>query len=135
MSHTLRELLKDAFILRDGEGTVDLNDTDVVHVGIAFDVHGHGPHDAAIFVDQNRFHASEDSVIQAAHEILTEWMMEHQQDYLKELEEEYGDDALDVFIENTNARAWSFKSAEKAAEQLGGTPAEEFISIVEPDQE
>lgn len=131
----LHELLARAVLLQEDrvEGSVDLNDDDPVYVGIIVDVDGYGPHVGAMYVEQNRFHGHPDSALQEADEILTEWKLEHYSDYLEELEEEYGEDAMDVFTETFDG--WAFKlSPHEFAEAIAGTDAEKFVDI-EPEDD
>jgi hypothetical protein len=125
----LREWLEKGVILIDGEGdSINLDDETPVHVAIAVDVEGYGPHTGAIYTMQNRYHGSADAVLQPAVEVLEEWMLQHQRDYLKELEEEYGDDALDVFTETIDAVTWELTPQEFAA-AIKDTAAEKYIKV------
>jgi len=124
-----REWLEEGVILIDGEGDpINLDDETPVHVAIAVDVLGYGPHTGAIYAMQNPFHGSADAVLQAAVEVLEEWKMQHEQDYLKELEEEYGDDAFEVFTETIDAVTWKLTPQEFAA-AIKGTDAEKYIEV------
>lgn len=76
------------FIVVQADGSVDACSDDPVHVGVVYDESGYGPHTASLYVDQNRFHASQDSALQAADEMHEEWMRDHYDDHLKELMEE-----------------------------------------------
>jgi hypothetical protein len=125
---TLKEFLTDAVFVRAGEGSIQLGDSDPVHIAVMFDVHGYGPHPGAIYVDQNRYHASADTALQAADELLEEHEMEAHADHLRELEEEHGDEALSVFTETFDGRTWEL-SAEEAARNIEGTDAAKFIDI------
>lgn len=125
----VREFIERALIVVDGEGDFSAADETPVHVGVAFDVDGYGPHAGVVFVDQNFYHASKDTALQGAVEVLEERMRE---DYLKELEEEEArgdiDDAWAAFTENIDGRAWVLSPAD-AVTALRGTDAEKHISI------
>lgn len=123
------EWLKKGAILIDGEGdSINLDDETPVHVAIAVDVEGYGPHTGAIYAMQNRYHGSADAVLQPAVEVLEEWMLKHYQDHFKELEKEYGDDALDVFTETIDAVTWVLTPREFAA-AIKGTDAEKYVEV------
>jgi hypothetical protein len=125
-----REWLEKGVILVDGdaEGAISLDDETPVHVAIAVDVEGYGPHTGTIYAMQNQYYGSPDAALQPAVEVLEEWMMEHYQDHLKELEEEYGDDARDVFTETIDAVTWKLTPREFAA-AIKGTKAEKYIEV------
>lgn len=124
-----REWLEKGVILVDGEmDFLDLNDPTPVHVAIAVIVEGYGPHHGAIFINQNRFHSHPNIALQNAVEILEEWLLEHRADELRELEEEYGEEALDVFHENIDALTWTLPARE-VANAIKGTDAAKFIEV------
>lgn len=125
----LREWLEKGVILRDGEGWIKLADDDPVYVAIVVDVQGYGPHEGAIFVDQNRYHASADSALQGAYEIFEEYELNHaDKNYLEELQEEWGEDWFDIMTETYDAVLWELSSADAIA-AIRGTDAEKFITI------
>jgi hypothetical protein len=125
---TLKDFLTDAVFVRAGEGSIQLGDSDPVHVAVMFDVQGHGPHEGVIYVDQNRYHATGDTALQAADEILEDRLRERSAEHLRELEEEYGDEADAVFRERFDGRTWEL-SAEEAARNIEGTDAAKFVDI------
>lgn len=93
-----------------------------------------GPHNAAIFVDQNRYHASSDSALQGADEILTEWVLnnDYYADHIRELQDEWGDDWYEILFETSNGMSWTLSPME-AAEAIEGTDAAKFIDVYDPE--
>jgi len=127
----LRKWLEKNVILRGGEGDVRLDDTDPVHIAIVVDVTGYGPHEGAIFVDQNRYHASADTALQGAYEILEQYYHDNYQDHYDELVQDHGQQAVDdygMFTETFDAVTWELSSID-AAEAIAGTDAQKFIDI------
>lgn len=113
----------------DAEGHIDIGAEDEpVWVAIVVNVEGYGPHTGAIYAYQNRFHGNADTPLQEAYEILEEWEREHHGDYLKELEEEYGDRANEIFTETFDG--WSFKlDPREFGEAIRHTKAAKFIDL------
>lgn len=131
--YSLKENLEKAFIIVAGEGSINLDDEDPVHIAIVFDVQGYGPHGAAIYADQNRFHATPDTAMQKAYEILEQHELDiTDEEYLKELQDEWGDEWMSIMTETYDAMTWTL-SPKEAAEQIRGTKAEKFIDIYEED--
>lgn len=128
----LRETLEQGVMLHADrvEGSFNLDDDDPVHVAIVMNVKGYGPHVGAMYVDQNRYHASPDTVLQEAFEILETWELDHYPEYFAELEQEYGDDASGVFTETFDDMVWTL-SPQEFVEAIEGTKAERFIDIYE----
>ena len=127
----LREWLEKNVILRDGEGWITLDDGDPVHIAIVVDVDGYGPHEGAIFVDQNRYHASADTALQGAYEILEQYWNDNYQDHYDELVRDHGQQAVDdygMFTETFDAVLWELSPA-NAIDAIVGTDAEKFIEI------
>ncbi len=124
----LRDLLSKGVFVVDGEGTIDLEDEDPVSIGVVFDVQGYGPHPAAIYVNQNRYE-HEDAALQGAYEILEEWNLTNHGDYLRELEEEYGDDAYEVFTETFDGTVITLP-AEEAVKAITNSSAKKFVDIL-----
>jgi hypothetical protein len=126
----LHEWLKEGVILvaGDAEGAIDVDDPDPVYVSIVVNVTGYGPHVGAIYAIQNRYHGNPDAALQPAFELLEDWELEHNQEYFKELEDEYGDEASGVFTETFDAVGWKL-SAEDFATAIAGTDAEKFIEV------
>lgn len=124
----LKGLLENGVILRDGEGWIKLTDEDPVHIAIVADVQGYGPHEAAIFVDQNRYHASPDLALQGAYDILEQYMMNHNADHVKELMDEWGDEWDSILTETFDGWTWKM-SADDAVAVILGTDAEGFVQI------
>lgn len=124
----LRRFLQRGVILvaGDSEGAIDTDDADPVYVAIVVNVTGYGPHPGAIYALQNRFHGHPDAALQPAFELLEEWEMEHNGDYFRELEAEYGESATDVFTETFDGLGWKL-SARDFAEAIAGTDAQKFI--------
>ena len=89
-AETFAQDLERAFIIVQADGWVNecYDEGDLVHASIVYDESGYGPHTASLFVDQNRYHASSDTVLQGAYEMHEEWMREHYGDHLTELMEE-----------------------------------------------
>jgi len=110
------ERILEAAIFVGGEGTVDLGSEDPVHAAIVFNVQGYGPHQAAIYVDQNRYHASGDSCLQEAYDILQTWEMDYHKDdnYLKELQDEWGDQWMEILTETFDGRTFEMSAEEFA---------------------
>jgi len=133
----LRQLLEEGVLLKPDrvEGdTIDLDDDTPVYIGIIVNVTGYGPHIGALYVEQNRFHGHPDSALQEAFDILQTWEMETNPEYLAELEEEYGDDALDVLTETFDG--WAFKlSPQEVEDAVRGTRAEEFFEFTSEDDD
>lgn len=132
----LREFLERGVFLRDGEGNIDLNDSDPVHIAVVMSVKGYGPHEAAIFVDQNRYHASADSALEGAYEILEQYWWDHYKDHYDELVKDYGQEEVDdygMFTETFNAVIWEL-TPEEAAAAIEGTDAAKFIDVDELEE-
>lgn len=133
----LRRFTEKAVILREGEGTIQLDDEDEVHVAIVFEMSGYGPHEAAIFVDQNRYHASPDTALQGADEILEQYKWEHHFDEYENLVKDFGEQMVQdfgMFTENFDGCVWAL-SPEEAAAAIEGTDAAKFIDIYAPEEE
>lgn len=133
----LREFIDKAVFLVDGEGTVRLDDEDVVEIAIIFEVSGYGPHMAAIFVDQNRYHASPDTALQGAYEILEQYKWDNYSDEYEDLVEDFGEQEVQdygMFTENFDGCVWTL-SPEEAAATIEGTKAAKFIDIYAPEEE
>jgi hypothetical protein len=131
-----RKWLEKVVMLQDGEGSIDLGDSDPVFIGIVVEVQGYGPHLGAIYVDQNRYHASRDTALQGASEIFDEWRLNDQrsQEYLKELEEEWGEEAFDIMRETDDGMTWEL-SPQEAADAIRGTEAAKYVDIYEAEEE
>lgn len=122
----LRELLEKGVFLIGGESDgIDIDDKTKVHVAVVFNVNGLGPHPAAIYAQQNRFHGHVDAALESAHEILEEWEQEH-----------YGEDGEDISTETFDGRTWTM-SAKELESAIAGTEAQKFIEIEvsEPERE
>lgn len=119
----------DGVVIVDGEGTIDLNDTDPVFVGIVHDGSGFTPA-AAIFVDQNRHHASHDSAIQGAFEIMEAKALEDEE-IVAEHQEEWGDRWQEILTESFDGKAFQVtpEDAVRLIDRDG--KAAEFIDIEE----
>lgn len=124
----LKEFLDRGVIVRDGEGWIKLADEDPVHIAIVCNIQGYGPHEGAIFVDQNRYHASADSALQGAYEILEQYTIDHDAEYIAELQEEWGDEWMDIMTETFDGWTWELSAADAIA-TIRGTDAEKFIQI------
>lgn len=115
-----KRILDEGVILVAGDANQTIEPhAEQVHVAIVFNVTGYGPHTAAIYVDQNRFHASQDSALQEAHEILEEWEREHYP--MSEEDEEHRTETYD-------ARMWTLP-ASKFCDAIYGTEAERFVEV------
>jgi hypothetical protein len=55
-------------IYEHGEQTIRLDDPDTAYVAVVGDVHSHGPHPGQVAIQQNRYHATRDTVMQEAFE-------------------------------------------------------------------
>lgn len=128
--------------VRAGEGSIDLKDTDwkslsigatsLVHIAVVFNVQGFSGHTAAIAADQNRYHASPDTALQAAYEELENYEIDSDPDYVAELEDEWGDEWTSILTETFDARLWTL-SARDAVRALEGTVAADYIDIYDED--
>ncbi len=124
-----RKWLDEGVILRDGEGSVDVNDEDPVWVAIVVDVQGYGPHEGAIYADQNRYHASADTALQEAYEILETYERDNiSKEYRAELEKEWGDRADEIMTETYDAVIWKLDSKE-FAKAIKGSKAAKFVRV------
>lgn len=124
-----RKWLDEGVILRDGEGSIDVSDDDPVWVAIVVNVQGYGPHEGAIYADQNRFHASADTALQEAYEILENYERDHmsKEDW-KRLEKEWGDRADEVMTETFDAVIWKLEPKE-FAKALKGSKAAKYVNV------
>lgn len=124
-----RKWLDEGVILRDGEGSVDVNDEDPIWVAIVVDVQGYGPHEGAIYADQNRFHANADTALQEAYEILENYERDNMSKKdREELEEEWGDRADEIMTETFDAVIWKLEPKE-FAKAIKGSKAAKFVSV------
>lgn len=87
------------YLINEADGSVDACSDDPVHVAIVVDVQGYGPHHGAMYVDQNRYHGSVDSALEAAYEMQESWMQDHFGDQLKELEKERLEDHVNDYLD------------------------------------
>lgn len=78
----------EGYFIAQADGSVDACDDDPVHVAIVMDVQGYGPYHGSLYVDQNRYHGSEQSALEAAYEMHEQWMRDTFPDELKDLEKE-----------------------------------------------
>lgn len=104
-----RMLTEGCFPLRgcNSEGTIDLNDSDPVYIAVAVEVYGYGPHPGVMYVDQNRYHASADTALQGACEILEQHRMEANRD-------EFDEDFRDCAAEALGCKASALESLTSA---------------------
>jgi len=118
----LRQFLQASVILVDGgaESIINVRDRDPVFVSIVVDVDGHGPHQGAIYAHQNRFHANADTAMEAAFELLEEWIREHY----------HPNDPDDSFTETFDAAGWKLSAAD-FADAIEGTDAAKFIEVMD----
>lgn len=115
-----KEFLEKAVILVTGESSSYIDPhAEEVHVAIVVNVTGYGPHVGAIYVDQNRFHASADTALEGAHELLEEWERDHYPD-------------AEENTETFEGRTWTLPAL-KFTEAIYGTKAEEFIDVDEEE--
>jgi hypothetical protein len=121
-----------AVYVRAGEGSIDIDDEDDVYIAVVFDVQGFSGHTAAIYADQNRYHASADTALQEAFEELENYVIDANPDHVAELQEEWGHEWSDILTETFDARIWVL-SARDAAKALRGSPAAEFVDIYDAD--
>ena len=125
--------LNEGVILRDGDGSVDVSDDDPVWVAIVVDVQGYGPHEGAIYVDQNRFHASADTALQEAYEIFENYKRDHMTGKeMAKLEKEWGDRAGEIMTETFDAMIWILTPKE-FAKAIKGTKATKYVSTYSND--
>jgi hypothetical protein len=133
-----RELLEKAVVLVDGgsDGYLDIGagESDPIWVAIMVDVSGYGPHVGTVYAYQNRFHGNPDEPLQEAEEMLEEWKRENEGDYLRELEEEWGERADEVFRETFDG--WSFRlNPREFGEAIRGTDAEKYFDLEDSHKE
>lgn len=132
------DVLEKGVILVDGgaDGHIDVGagKDDPVWVSIVVDVEGYGPHTGVIYAYQNRYHGNPDEPLQNAYELLEEWKREHFADDLKELEEEWGERADEIFRETFDG--WSFKlDPREFGEAIRGTKASKYIDLEDSHKE
>ncbi len=130
-----KETLEKGVILVGGEAvdnnSIDPEDDTPVAVAIVVNVTGYGPHIGAICAVQGHI----DEALQEGYQILEEWEMDHNPDYFKELEAEYGEErASEVFTETFDGIMWELP-AEDFIAAIKGTPAEKLIDVVEYEEE
>lgn len=123
----LKRLIKGAAILVDG-GSEIYDSESPVHVALVFNVQSYGPHTATIYAENDRYHSSADGALQAAYELLEEHEIEHDPEYVSELQEEYGDDWNEVLTETFDGR-WFTMSFRDFARAIRGTKAEKYIDL------
>jgi hypothetical protein len=118
------EFLDKAVILVAGEssGHIDPH-AEEVHVAIVVNVTGYGPHVGAIYVDQNRFHASPDGSLEEAHGLLEEWERDH-----------YPEADEDTRTETFDGRTWTLPALE-FTEAIYNTKAEQFVDVLDEEDE
>jgi hypothetical protein len=155
-AEAFREALEKSAVLVAGDGdTINVaEDAGRVHVALAYEVSGYGPHLAAIYAMQNPYHGSRDAALQSAVEILEEEIRERREEgreetrkrkqeeraqrpqlemFEEEEEEDEDEDEAEDF-ENINGDAWAL-SAHEFGEAIRGTDAEKFIDVYEEDRE
>ena len=121
-------------VILDGDGTIDLGDKDEVWIGIVHDGSGYTP-GAAVSINQNRYHSHPDIPLQAAHEILTEKLLEDTE-HVKELQEEWPDDWYDILTEGSDGMVFGpFKHAVAADIFRSDKYASKYIDIEEAEEE
>lgn len=119
--------LKNNVILVAGEAdSVSLDDDDPIFVAIVVNVTGYGPHPGAIFAHQNRFHATEDSALEGAHEVLEEWEREHYPAESDE-DEEHRTETFDGLV-------WQL-TPEEFADAICETSAVKFLGLEDEFEE
>lgn len=119
-------------VILDGEGSIDPDYGAEVWIGIIHDSSGYNP-GAAIYVDQGAGHP--DTVLQGAHEILTEKLMEDTE-HVKELQNEWGDDWYEILTEGSNGMAFGpFDHATAADIIRSDKYASQYIDIYEAEEE
>jgi hypothetical protein len=127
----LQRYLKGCVIL-DGEGSIDLNDKSPVYVAVVHEGGSYVP-GAAISVDQGH-RDLEHQVLETAFEIMTEHAMKNVE-YVKEIQEEWGDDWQDILTEGFDGKVWTFKNPKEAELALRGDErVMKFIDIEQPDR-
>lgn len=110
------QFLTKVCLFRDSSGWIDGADDSPVYVGVALEVDSYGPHIATVCVDQNQFRMSADPPLQEAVELLEADMREHQDEYLKDLVEEHGEEDGEVmFTENIQGRTFVLDPVDAAA--------------------
>lgn len=132
------DVLREGVVLvgGDAEGHIDIGagKDDPVWVAVVVDVQGYGPHTGVIYAYQNSYHGNPDTPLQEAYEILEDWKREHYGDDLKELEEEYGDRAGEVFTETFDA--WSFKlDPREFGDAIRGSKAAKYVDTYDSHAE
>jgi hypothetical protein len=94
MRHALREYLEEGFFPIGGDGGFDYKDENPVVIAIAYEELGFGPHGGWIFVDQNRYHTSEDSALQSAVEAIEQKKYDNDQDEYLDIFQDRAAEAL-----------------------------------------
>lgn len=126
----LHDILKKGVMLGADrvDGSIDLNDPSPVYIGVMFDVSGYGPHVGALAVTQG--YGSVDESLQAADEMLEEWLLKYHEDdgYIDELQREWGDEWMTILTENFNGFAFEL-SPREFARAIQGTDTEKFIDV------
>lgn len=123
----IKELLSEGFLplkRAESEGGFDYEDDDPVFIAVAYEAVGYGPHAAVMYVDQNRYHASQDSALQAADELLEQYQRDYEQDEWNEIFHERAAEALK--IEYKTLKRKSFDDIKEMIEDAG----EDFDSVL-----
>lgn len=117
----------DGVVVVCGEGSIDLSaggDHDI-HIGLMHDSSGYTPA-ACLCVDE---YLSEDEVLQGAWEGLYEHTLEKNPDYVKELQDEHGDDWSDMLTEAWDGITFTCKASEVADAIQNDKFAKRFITV------
>jgi len=121
-------------VLIGGEGEIDVGGRGPVYVSIIHDGSGYTP-GAAIVVDQNQFHDLSNETLEAAFDIMRE-NVEKDEEYVRELQEEWGDRWQEILTESFDGKSWTFKNPKDAAEVISADKkASELIEIVDSSEE
>lgn len=113
------------YLVERADGDVDECSDAPVHVAIVVDVQGFGPHYGSLYADQNRYHASADSALEAAYEMHENWMRDTFADQLRELEAERLKVHVDEYLDTH--RGATREEAVEAVQDDAYTEADEWF--------
>jgi hypothetical protein len=130
----LAEYLQGVTIL-DGKGSIDLGDSGPVYVSVVHDGSSFHP-GAVIVVDQNYFRDLSNDTLQEAFEIMQDRVERGSPDYVKEVQEEWGDQWQEILTETFDGKSWTFKSPKDAAEVIAADKwASKSVEITDSSKE
>jgi len=112
-----------AVMLKESEIGLPEDPSDPVFVGITWSQEGYLSYAGALVADWT---GSDQDALEGAYEITTNLLMEDK-DYVKELEEEWGDEAYDVLTENVDGRSYTMTAREFVDAMLASKRGKEHI--------